>query len=421
MPITPTDDAVQTLLERELRERFARYVAVHTTSDEQRPERPSTACQLDLLRMLRAECGELGLVEIHLEAGFLYARLPAREGYQQAEPIGLYAHVDTSPEQPGDGVEAVFHEAWDGEPIRFRDDPELRLGLEDDPDLAVHRGHTIVTAAGRTLLGADDKAGIAEILAAVAALRAFEELPHGELRLCFTCDEEIGRGVVGIDSERIATCGYTIDGGNLGGVQSECFDAWGVTLTFEGHGVHPGRAKDRLVNALTAAARLVAELPPEETPERTEGRDGFIYVYAIDGGCEQATVRLIVRDFEREANRARLERIEALADDHQRRTPGLTIRREVRHQYPNMAEAIRERPEVLERARAAIADCGLTPHEEPIRGGTDGSLLADLGHPTPNLFTGGHLGHSRREWVAVEGMVKASETILHLCRRWATA
>jgi tripeptide aminopeptidase len=416
----PLPAGVAALLTTELLNRFERYVRIFTTSGEDAPSKPSTARQLDLLRLLADECRALKLCDVDLDsdAGFLYATLPAQPAYATAEPFALLAHVDTSPEQPGAGVEPVRHLAWNGEPITFRDDPTLTLSLADSPELERHLGDTIITAAGRTLLGADNKAGVAEIMCAVAALQRYPELPHGEIRLVFTTDEEVGHGVQGIDLKRLPPCCYTVDGGEVGELQAECFDAWAATITLVGKGVHPGTAKNRLVNAVTAAARLIASLPREETPERTAGREGFFYVYDLQGTVERADIKLIVRDFDAKRNANRLARLTDRVHALERETPGLLCEINTRQQYTNMAVGIATAPQTMSRARAAYRDTGIVPIEKPIRGGTDGSQLTALGHPTPNLFTGGHLYHSRKEWVALGGMVQAATMLLHLARRW---
>lgn len=413
------DTATRDFVRQDVLARFLRYVRIHTTSDERSRTKPSTPGQWDLLRLLEAECHALGLDDVHLStAGAVYATLPARAGATGA-PFGLLAHVDTSPEQPGAGVDPQCHAAWDGAPIRFPRDPDLVLTIDDSPELATCRGDTIITAAGDTLLGADDKAGVAEILAAVAALRRFPALPHGEVRICFTSDEEIGRGTEGLELERLPRCCYTIDGGTVGELEAECFDAWKATLDFKGVGVHPAVAYGKMVHAAAAAGRLVAALPRAESPECTREREGFFYLTRLEGGCETARVELILRDFERERNQARRALLEELCARVQEDTPGLRIEIDFREQYRNMREGIARHPELLERARAALRDAGIAPREHPIRGGTDGSLLTQLGHPTPNLFTGGQLAHSRREWVALGSLCAASETIIHLARHWA--
>lgn len=399
-------------------DRFLRYVQVHTTSDERSKSIPSTPGQRDLLRLLAREAHECGLdVRLEEERGFCLATLRARER-RDAEPFALYAHVDTSPEQPGDEVRPVCHLGWDGSPIRFDDDPALELSAADSPELADLVGGTIITGSGRTLLGADDKAGVAEILAALAAL-ARSDLPHGEIVACFTTDEEIGRGTEGLDLSLLPRYGYTMDGGRPGELEDECFDAWRIDIAVTGVGVHPGTAKGRMVHAGMLLARLLAALPEAETPERTEGREGFYYLSESHGTVEHARAAVIVRDFEAAANQARIARVREIARDLARGHPGSRIEVESREQYRNMRDILREHPLVVERAEAAIRDAGVTPIRQPIRGGTDGSLLTQAGHPTPNIFAGGMLAHSRKEWIAHESLCRAAETIIHLAKRWS--
>ncbi len=362
---------IRGFLREQARGRFLRYVRANTKSDESSATHPSTSCQWDLLRMLEQECRDLGLADVNVgDAGYVYATLPARPG-TACEPFGLLAHVDTSPEQPGDGVKPVLHKQWDGSAIRFEDAPDLALTPKDCPELAHFKGDTIITASGGTLLGADDKAGVAEIMAAVAALRHFKDLPHGEVRVCFTSDEEVGAGTVGIDLSRLPKYCYTMDGGFPGELEAECFDAWKVELRFRGIGVHPGYAKGKLVNAATSAARFLAELPESETPERTAGREGFYYVYDLSAGCDQAKVGLIVRDFEAPANQARIARLQDLARTFEARYPGLAVQVEAREQYRNMREIIKDHPRVVELAYAApdYADEYTTVFDAPVRFG----------------------------------------------------
>ncbi|MEM7261823.1 MAG: peptidase T [Planctomycetota bacterium] len=418
--MTLSDDVHEFLL-GEVRKRFLRYVQIHTTSDEESDTHPSTERQWDLLRLLADECRELGLSDVHLgETGYVYATLPARDGVE-AEPFALYAHVDTSPEQPGDGVKPRRIENWDGTPISYPDDPTLTLSMEDSIELSRFVGDTIITASGKTLLGADDKAGVAEIMAALATLRQFPELPHGEIRACFTSDEEIGSGTEGIELDRLPKYGYTMDGGEPGELETECFDAWRADLTVHGVGVHPGSAKDKLVHAAHQLARLLAEIPALETPEHTEDRAGFYYLAHLEGSVDLATAYLILRDFEPEENQRRIEFLKSLAERYEREIPGLRIEVDAKEQYRNMRDILAECPHVVERAHAAIADTGLDVLRHPIRGGTDGSVLSQKGHPTPNIFAGGLMFHSKREWIAEGALQKATETIIHLARRWAEA
>jgi tripeptide aminopeptidase len=400
-------------------DRFLRYVQIYTTSDERSSTIPSTPRQLDLLRLLADEARALGLETRLDEArGFTLATLPARPGVT-AEPFALYAHVDTSPEQPGEGVRPICHIDWDGGPIRFEDDDELTLDRSDSPELADLLGETIITSSGGTLLGADDKAGVAEILAALAALRQSDDLPHGEIVACFTTDEEIGRGTEGLDLSLLPRYGYTMDGGTAGELEDECFDAWRVDVAVTGVGVHPGTAKGRMVHAGMILARLLSALPEKDVPEHTEDREGFTYLSESRGTVEHASATLIVRDFEADANQARIARIREIAGEVEARFPGCRIELSTSEQYRNMRDILREHPHVIEWAEGAIRDAGLEPIRHPIRGGTDGSLLTQAGHPTPNIFAGGMLAHSRKEWIAHRSLCQATETIIHLARRWA--
>lgn len=402
----------------EVRERFLRYVQVYTTSDENNEGTPSTENQWDLLKMLEAECRELGLENVSLsEFGYVYATLPANDG-GKAKPFTLLAHVDTSPDQPGDNVKPNIHENYDGSAITFPEDPELTLTQEDSPELADFIGENIITASGRTLLGADDKAGVAEIMTAMAMFKKHPELPHGEIRVCFTPDEEIGRGTVKIDTDKLTKFCYTLDGGYPGELEDENFDAWRIDVTFKGVGVHPGYAKNKMVNAIAVASRYVTALPEWETPERTEKFEGFFHVAHMAGDFENATMIAIIRDFVEENNKKRVEYAQNLAKLFEQRYPGLEVNVKVSHQYQNMADIVRKTPEVVELAEKAMVDAGVTPLRKSIRGGTDGARLTQLGHPTPNIFAGGLLFHSRREWVAESSLRKAVEVVVHIARHY---
>ncbi|MBD3336331.1 MAG: peptidase T [Candidatus Eisenbacteria bacterium] len=413
-------DAMRDFILNDARDRFLRYVRVHTTPDEESPTTPSTERQFDLARMLEGELRELGLEDVHCDDhAYVYATLPAREDARRAPAIGLVSHMDTSPDQPGENVQPMRHEDYDGGEIRFPDDPKLILSPKDSPQLAQLAGDTIITASGTTLLGADDKAGVAEIMAALAAWQRFPDLPHGEIRVCFTPDEEIGRGTVKLDLQRLPRYCYTMDGEAPGDIETECFDAWRTDFAFKGVGVHPGYAKNKMINAAAVAARFIAALPEWETPEHTADREGFYHLVSFEGDFENAKASTILRDFEEEANSSRIEHLKALIRTFESRYPGLAIDFKVRHQYRNMRDIIREHPRVVELAVKAIEDAGLKPRLKSIRGGTDGSALTQKGHPTPNIFTGGFLFHSRREWIAESSLVKGAETLLHLAARWA--
>jgi len=411
-------DTIREFILNDVRERFLRYVQVHTTSNENNDVTPSTQHQWDLLKMLKDELAGLGLQNVEIsEHGYVYATLPSTDG-AKAAPFALLAHVDTSPDQPGEHVKPQRHEKWDGKAITFPDDPSLKLTPNDSPELSLFKGETIITASGKTLLGADDKAGVAEIMAAMATFQKFPELPHGEIRVCFTPDEEIGRGTIKIDGDKLPKFCYTLDGGFPGELEDENFDAWRVDMKFKGIGVHPGYAKDKMINAAVVASRYVAHLPEWKTPEHTEKREGFIHVVSINGDFENAAVTAIVRDFEEENNKVTIEYMETLAKTYEKRFPGLAIELKVTHQYENMRDIVRKTPEVVDLADKAMRDAGVEPIRKSIRGGTDGARLTQLGHPTPNIFAGGLMFHSRREWIAESAMVKAVETVLHLAKGW---
>ena len=403
----------------DLLERFLRYVRVDTQSARDRTGSPSTPGQLDLARMLVAELKEIGLADAELDGdGYVFATLPASNG-NNLPTVGLIAHVDTSPDAPGTGVEPIVHRAYDGGTLRL---PRNETVLDPDrmPVLAEKTGHDIVTSSGDTLLGADDKAGVAEIMAAIAHLAANPDLPRPTLRVGFTPDEEVGEGASLFDIERFgAACAYTMDGSQPGELQDESFSAAEVTIGIEGVEVHPGWANGILVNAARLAGQVLAELPSDRlTPETTEEREGFIHPFELTGTAGHATIRMIVRDFDDDL----LEQHIALIRDTAERVVGAEPRArlsiESRRQYPNMRRYIEEFPEVVQVAEKAIRAEGLEPVRTPIRGGTDGSQLSAKGLPTPNVFTGGSEYHSTREWASVQDMASAAAVIVRLAGAW---
>lgn len=411
-------DKITTFIREDVRERFIRYARVSTASDPSATTKPSTSRQHDLLAILAQELTALGAQNVnHTSNGFVYATLPANTAHT---PFGLMAHVDTSPDQSGEGVKPLERVEYDGSTLSFPDDPSLTLSPEDSPELKDFIGDTIITASGLTLLGADDKAGVAEIMSAAATFQAFPTLPHGRIEICFTTDEEIGHGVDGIDTSRVPSHLYTMDGSYPGELETECFDALGVTVEFLGRGVHPGYSYGKMINAALLASSFIAALPESERPETTKGRDGFFHISDITGNNERATVHLLLRDFEHARNLTRLEHVRSLATEIQIRNPGAVVTVSHTHQYENMRDELAKHPEVIERALKAISDAGLAVRRKAIRGGTDGSRLTAMGYPTPNIFAGGLLFHSRREWIALSSMVKAVETIVHLARHHTT-
>ena len=402
----------------DLLRRFDRYVRVDTQSARQRTQSPSTPGQLDLGRLLVAELTEAGVADAELDAnGYVTGTLPGNAGNGRA--IGLIAHMDTSPDAPGAGVEPIVHADYDGGVIELPRSG-TRLDPAAMPELAAKRGHDIVTSSGNTLLGADDKAGVAEIVAAVAHLAAHPELPRPNLRIAFTPDEEIGEGATLFDIKRFgAFCAYTLDGSEVGEFQDETFSAVEVIASIRGVDVHPGHATGKLVSALRLAAQVVAELPSDRlTPDTTSGREGFIHPYELTGTAAVAEIRVIVRDFDEQRLAEHVALLEQTATSVVQRAPGATLELDVRRQYRNMHEYLKSVPYVADAAQAAIAAEGLTPVRIPIRGGTDGSRLSEMGLPTPNIFTGGHEFHSVREWASVHDMASAAATIIRLAEVW---
>jgi tripeptide aminopeptidase len=403
----------------DLLDRFQRYVRVDTQSRRDGNGSPSTPGQLDLSRMLVDELKAAGLQDAELDDnGYVMATLPGTvDG--GAPVVGLLAHVDTSPDAPGKGVEPIVHRAYAGGPIELpRNDTVLDPAAM--PELAGKEGHDIVTSSGDTLLGADDKAGVAEIMAAVAHLAAHPELPRPTLRIGFTPDEEIGQGASHFDVERFgAVCAYTMDGSTVGELQDETFTGAEAIVTIHGVDVHPGFATGKLVNATRLAGRLLAALPAELTPEATTGREGFIHVYEVSGTAGRAVIRAIVRDFDDALLERHVALLRATAAEVVASEPRARLEIDVRQQYPNMRTHIEPFPEIVETAERAIRAERLEVLRTPIRGGTDGSLLSSMGLPTPNIFTGGHEYHSVREWASLQDMASAAATVVRLAEEWA--
>jgi len=402
-------------------ERFLRYVTVDTRADEASASCPSTPGQLVLLQLLADELRAIGLQDVDVDVnGYLMATVPATVA-GAVPTIGFIAHVDTSPEMPGNGVIPIVHRAWDGSDIVLPDDPSAVLRAGDQPELAAQIGHDIVTASGTTLLGADDKAGVAAIVAAVDYLVAHPEIPHGPIRIGFTPDEEIGRGANRFDVARFgAAFAYTLDGGSVGELEYESFSADVMLITFLGFNTHPGYARGRMVNAIKAAARFVDRLPAQRlSPETTAGYDGYVHPYQLEASVDRTTVRVLLRDFITSGLRDQQSLLEALARTVATET-GTRVEFEVREQYRNMREVLEQHPDIVNRARDAIRSAGLTPIEKPIRGGTDGSRLSFMGLPTPNLFAGEHNFHSRLEWTSRQDLEAAVRVVVELARIWGT-
>jgi tripeptide aminopeptidase len=406
-------------LARDVLERFLRYVRIDTQAAPRAEMRPSTQKQLDLSRMLVAELREIGLADAELNEGFsVFATLP---GTVDTPVLGLIAHVDTTPDVTGAGVSPVVHEAWGGEAITLPGDARQVLDPAELPALAARIGHDLVTSDGTTLLGADDKAGIAEIMAAVAYLAGAGNRPRATIRVAFTVDEEVGRGAEDFDLEAFgADIAYTLDGSDLGELEIETFSAASVRVTIRGLSVHPGTAKGKLVNAVKLASELVMALPQRHlSPETTEAREGYVHPGRISGNAEETIVDFIARDHDDDLLAKHVELLTRLAEEVAVREPRAKVDIEVRHSYRNMRQFIEQSPRVVEAAFEAIRRAGVEPRLAITRGGTDGAVLSSEGLPTPNLFTGGQEYHSVREWASVQDMAAAAATIVELAGVWA--
>lgn len=407
-----------TLDSADLLARFLRYVQIDTRSDDQSADTPSTPGQWCLLRLLEKELRDLGLSDVLLTThGYVLATLPATSP-KPTPTLAWFAHVDTAPNLPG-AAKPIVHRAYAGQPIVLPYDPTQTLTLETTPCLHDCLGHDLITASGTTLLGADDKAGVAVVMAAVRHLRQHPEIPHGKIRLCFNPDEEIARGMAKLDLAHLAAdFGYTLDGSAPGEIDGETFSADAAVLEIHGVASHPGWAKNVMVNAARLAGRFLAALPPEFSPERTDALEGFIHPVECAASAEFARVRMILRDFELAGLAAKRAVVEQIVAGLRAAEPRAQFSLIFTEQYRNMRYWLEQDMRPVEFAREAIRRAGLTPKSTAIRGGTDGSNLTARGLPTPNLFTGMHEVHSQREWVSLQDMTKAVETLIHLAQVW---
>lgn len=402
-------------------QRFLRYVTYDTRSSETSDTCPSTPGQLVLQRQLADELAQLGLDAVTLdEHGYLMATIPPTTTRTAVPTIGFVGHVDTSPEMSGTNVKPIVHRNYDGGDILLPDDPSAVLRRADYPYLGEQLGHDVVTASGTTLLGADNKAGVAEIVTAAHYLIEHPEIPHGTVRIAFTPDEEVGRGTKHFSVARFgASCAYTMDGGQRGELEIESFSADTFVATFVGFNTHPGYAKGKMINAIKLGSRFVERLPSGGlSPETTEGYEGYVHPYVVQASVDRTTVRVLLRDFETAGLKQKADLLTALAREAVEGVPGASVEVSVEESYRNMREILDEHPAVVDCAREAIRRAGLEPRMRPIRGGTDGSRLSFMGLPTPNLFAGEQNFHSRLEWVSTYDMAKAVEVIVHLCRIW---
>jgi tripeptide aminopeptidase len=402
-------------------ERFIRYAKIDTTADPTSSTFPSSDIQKDLGRLLVSELKELGAINVEMDKwGYVFGTIPSNSSKKNVPTICFCSHMDTAPDCSGTNVKPIVHRNYQGKPIVLPDDPSQIITKEKQKYLQSKIGDDIITASGETLLGADDKAGIAIIMDFVKYMIEHPELKHGDIRILFTPDEEIGKGVDHLDMEKLnADFGYTLDGGPEGSIEDESFSADGMKVTIDGLSAHPGYAKGKMVNAIKMAALLVDSLPKETlTPETTAHREGFIHPYSIEGALEKASVDFIIRDHKTSKLSEYEELIAATMKDIAEKHPGITYDIEITEQYRNMKEVLNDYPQVCEYAGEAMRKVGITPVFDLIRGGTDGSRMSFMGMPCPNIFTGEMAIHSRQEYVVVQDMEKSVKTLIELIQIW---
>ncbi|HLP96430.1 MAG TPA: peptidase T [Saprospiraceae bacterium] len=402
------------------KERFLHYVTIDTQSDPNSPTCPSTEKQKNLGKVLVKELLDMGISDAHLdEHGYVYATIPANTD-KKVPAICFCSHMDTSPDCSGEGVKPIIHTNYKGQDLVLPDDKSVVIRMNEHPDLKDQIGNDIITASGTTLLGADNKAGVAAIMSAANILVSDKKIKHGKIRILFTPDEEIGRGVDKVDMKKLgAKYGYTIDGETAGSIENETFSADGAVITVYGVSAHPGFAKGKMENALKIASRIVAKFPDKLSPEHTEGRQGFIHPVHIEGNLEKATIKLIIRDFTEGGLKRHAQTIQKIVDSVLKPFPNSRAEVKISEQYRNMGKVLKRHPQVVANALEALKRAGFpNPIQSSIRGGTDGSRLSFMGLPCPNLFAGEHAFHSKQEWVSVQDMNKATETIVHLAQVW---
>jgi tripeptide aminopeptidase len=400
-------------------DRFLRYVVIDTQSDPQSPSQPSTEKQKDLGRVLVEELLAIGLSDAHLdEHGYIYATIPSNTT-KPVPVICFCSHMDTAPDFSGTNVKPQMVKSYAGGDIRLTGDPAQVIRVGEHPELKNQIGNDIITTDGTTLLGADDKAGIAEIMTAAQFLVAHPEIKHGTIKILFTPDEEIGRGVNKVDLVKLgAAFAYTMDGSTAGHIEDETFSADGVEITIHGVAIHPGFAKDRMENAIKIAGAIIDRLPKDMGPETTSGREGFIHPTGVTGSMEKAEIDLIIRDFDNDGLATKEAMLEAIVKEVMAGYPGSSYSFKVTQQYRNMKDVVDRHPEIVEHAVEGIRRAGMEPVRGSIRGGTDGSRLSFMGLPCPNIFAGGHAFHSPLEWVSRQDMEKAAKTIVEIAKVW---
>ncbi len=402
------------------KERFLHYVTIDTQSDPDSPSQPSTEKQKNLGKVLVKELLGMGISDAHLdEYGYVYGTIPANTD-KKVPVICFCSHMDTSPDCSGEGVKPIVHANYKGQDLVLPDDKSVVIRMNEHPDLKDQIGNDIITASGTTLLGADNKAGLAAIMDATHILLNNKHLKHGKIRILFTPDEEIGRGVDKVDMKKLgAKFGYTIDGETAGSIENETFSANGAVVTIHGISAHPGFAKGKMENALKIAARIVAKFPDKLSPEHTEGMQGFIHPVHFEGNIEKTTIKLILRDFTEGGLKRHGKTLQRIVDSVIKSFPNSRAEVKISEQYRNMGKVLRRHPQVVANALEALKRAGFpNPIQSSIRGGTDGSRLSFMGLPCPNLFAGEHAFHSKQEWVSVQDMEKAAETMVHLAQVW---
>ncbi len=400
-------------------DRFLRYISIDTASDPESSSQPSTAKQLDLSRMLLNELKEMGITDASLdEFGYVMATIPSNLPAGKKVPvIGFIAHVDSAPDAPGAGVNPQIIKDYNGEDIVINSERNMVMKVEEFPELLKYKGQTIITTDGNTLLAADDKAGIAEIMSAAEYIMSNPEFLHGEIKIGFTPDEEIGRGVDKFDVKRFsADYAYTLDGGEIGELEYENFNAASAKIFIQGRNIHPGYAKDKMINAIILGAEFNALLPVEQRPEFTQHYEGFFHIIRFDGTVEEATIQYIIRDHDFEKFDSKKNLVEESVTYMNKKYGTGTFRLELKDQYYNMKKQVEPHYHIVEKAVEAMEMAGVKPHIKPIRGGTDGARLSFMGLPCPNIFAGGHNFHGRYEYIPLESMSKATEVILNIIK-----
>lgn len=400
-------------------DKFLRYVAVETTSNDDSDSQPSTACQLDLLRMLADELNAMGVKATLDEWGYVMATIPSNLD-KEVPAVGFIAHVDTAPDASGKDIKPQIIENYDGEDVVLNEALGIKIPVADFPEIKQYKGQTLITTDGTTLLGADDKAGVAEIMSAVEYIVEHPEFKHGEIKIGFTPDEEIGRGVDKFDVEKFgAKYAYTMDGGQIGELEYENFNAASAKIHIQGRNVHPGYAKDKMINAIIIAMELNGMLPVQQRPEFTQGYEGFFHIIGINGAVEQVSVQYIIRDHSMPKFEQKKKLITQVVDFINAKYGEGTATLELKDQYYNMREEVEPHYHIVEKAIKAMEMAGIKPMVQPIRGGTDGARLSFMGLPCPNVFAGGHNFHGKLEYLPLQSMEKAQEVVLNIISLYA--